>query len=272
MAGTGELCLGGGAMLNCSSNGALQKASLAANIWVFPGASDCGLSVGAAALCAAELGELERARLSQAYLGPEFTESECEQELRREKNIAWRRVGNIENEVAEYLAGGETVGWFQGRMEFGPRALGNRSILADPRDPEMHKRVNRIKGREYWRPLGPVVNAERSSEYFELSGPSPFMLFRVNVVPSMRSTIPAVVHVDGSARPQTVTKDQNPRLRKLLTAFDHLTSVPVLLNTSFNAAGEPIVCTPRDAIKAFLAMRLDCLAIGDFVVTRASDA
>jgi carbamoyltransferase len=153
-------------------------------------------------------------------------------------------------------------------MEFGPRALGNRSILADPRRPEMHERVNRLKGRELWRPLAPSVLAERASEFFDLRQASPFMLFRANVKLAKRSVIPAVVHVDGSARPQTVTREQNAFFFDLISAFDRRSGIPVLLNTSFNTAGEPMVCTPEDAIKTFLATGLDLLVLDDFLVRR----
>jgi carbamoyltransferase len=153
-------------------------------------------------------------------------------------------------------------------MEFGPRALGNRSILADPRRVEIRDRVNRIKGRELWRPLAPAVLAERAGEFFSLNQPSPFMLFRAQVLNAKRCLIPAVVHVDGSARPQTVTRDQNSFLYDLISAFNRRTDIPVLLNTSFNDAGEPIVCTPADAIRTFLKTGLDLLVLGEFIVRR----
>ncbi len=158
------------------------------------------------------------------------------------------------------------IGWFQGRMELGPRALGNRSILADPRTVEMRDRVNRVKTRESWRPLAPVILAEHASEYFDMEAPSPFMLFAVQVRLEKRSLVPAIVHVDGSARPQTVTQEQNTRLHQLLTAFKQRSGVPILMNTSFNDAGEPIVCTPQDAIRSALKMRLDVLVLGDWIV------
>jgi carbamoyltransferase len=151
-------------------------------------------------------------------------------------------------------------------MEFGPRALGNRSILADPRRLENRDRVNRIKGRELWRPLAPAVLAERASEFFDLRQPSPFMLFRAQVKPEKRSAVPAIVHVDGSARPQTVTREQNPAFYDLISAFSRRAGVPLLMNTSFNTAREPIVCTPQDAIASFLASGLDLLVLGEFLV------
>ncbi len=267
-----DLCLGGGVMLNCSSNGALLNSDPASSIWIFPAAGDAGLSVGVALICAAEAGELTRNQLPHAYWGPEFGQSECEAALRNVSGISFRRSNRIVKEAAQYLAAGEVVGWFQGRMELGPRALGNRSILSHPGSVEMRDRVNKIKGREIWRPLAPVVLAECASEFFTQSIPSPFMLFATQIRPEKRSLVPAIVHVDGSARPQTVTRAQNPLLYELILAFSEETGVPMLLNTSFNAQGEPLVCAPQDAIKTFLATKLDVLVLGDFVVRRNAHA
>jgi carbamoyltransferase len=263
-----NLCLAGGVALNCSSNGKLLASGMASSIWMFPAVGDSGLSAGAALLCAAEAGTLRAERLNQAYLGPDFSSRECEAELEREPSVIYDCSSNVVGTVSQALIDGAIVGWFQGRMEFGPRALGNRSILADPRAVAMRDRVNLIKGRESWRPLSPVVLAERVSEFFALNIPSPFMLFAVQVRQEKRSLIKAVVHVDGSARPQTVTRDQNTRLYDLIDTFYRHTGIPVLLNTSFNAAGEPIVCTPKDAIRTFLATGLDLLVLGDFIVRR----
>jgi carbamoyltransferase len=262
------LCLGGGVMLNCSSNGALRASGVAADVWNFPAAGDAGLTVGAALLCAAEAGELRRARLDTAYLGPEFDRSACEAAVRAERRVSYRDTRDLAEEVAQLLASGHVLGWFQGRMEFGPRALGHRSILADPRTAEMRDRVNRVKRREPWRPLAPVVRADRAAEFFELRGESPFMLFAAQVRPERRAQLAAIVHVDGSARPQTVTRAQDARLYDLLGAFERHAGVPVLLNTSFNDAGEPIVCTPDDALRTFLSTGLDVLVLGDFVVRK----
>jgi carbamoyltransferase len=155
-------------------------------------------------------------------------------------------------------------------MEIGPRALGGRSILADVRSVEMRDRVNRIKRREQWRPLAPVVLADRAAEFFVLADESPFMLFAASVRPEQRSRVPAIVHVDGTARPQTVRADQHEVLYQTIAAYAQLTGIPMLLNTSFNGAGEPIVCTPKDAISAFLNMGLDALVISNFIVTRTA--
>jgi carbamoyltransferase len=263
-----NVCLAGGVMLNCSSNGALLASGIADSIWVFPAAGDAGISVGAALQCAVENGELGRSRLESPYLGPDYSGAEIEVALRNEPRVAGRTVPDLELEVARQLAEGKVVGWFQGRMELGPRALGNRSILADPRTVGMRDRVNRIKRRELWRPLAPVVIAESASEYFSMNAPSPFMLFALQVRPEKRSLVPAIVHVDGSARPQTVTREQNSRLYELLRAFQKESGIPILLNTSFNDAGEPIVCKPQDAIRSYLAMDMDLLVLGEYLVNR----
>jgi carbamoyltransferase len=210
--------------------------------------------------------------MEHAYWGPEFSSAECEVAINNEPRVTVRQIKRPANEeVAEALVSGQIVGVCRGRMEFGPRALGNRSILADPRRLENRDRVNQIKGRELWRPLAPAVLAERASEFFDLRQPSPFMLFRAQVKSDKYSIVPAVVHVDGSARPQTVTRDQNAEFYDLLSAFARRSGgVPILMNTSFNTAREPIVCTPQDAIASFLASGLDLLLLGDFLVERVA--
>jgi len=263
-----NLCLGGGVALNCSCNGALLASGVPDSMWVFPASGDAGLSVGAALLCAAEAGELRREEMEMPYLGPQFTDQDCAAALQPRPGILYRRADRLDEEVARALAASEVVGWFHDRMELGPRALGNRSILAAPHTVAIRDRVNRIKGRELWRPLAPVVLAERAAEFFELRPPSPFMLFASQVRAEKRQLIPAVIHIDGSARPQTVAREQNPRLYDLLSAFDRLTGVPVLLNTSLNASGEPMVCSPDHAIRTFVATGLDLLVLGNFLVRR----
>ena len=252
--------------LNCAANGRLLAGGDFAPVWAFAASGDAGLGIGAALLAAAEAKELAPKRLDRADLGPEFDAKTVEAALSAERAITFERSSRVAEEVAERLAEGQIVGWFQGRMELGPRALGNRSILASPRTREIRDRVNRLKGREHWRPLAPSVLAERARDYFHLSGESPFMLFAANVRAEVRHEVPAIVHVDGSARPQTVRRDQNPALHSLIAAFERRTGVPLVLNTSFNAAGEPIVCTPTDAIRTFLATGLDALVCGDFIV------
>lgn len=271
-AGTRDLCLGGGVILNCSSNGSLLASGVASSISVFPASGDAGLPVGAALLCAGEFGERRQERVTDAYWGPAFGDAVCRAALDLEAGLEYRRVENLPEEVAASLAAGDVVGWYQGRMELGPRALCHRSILADPRTVEMRDRVNRLKGREPWRPLAPVVLAERASEYFALGAPSPFMLFASQVHPARRREVAAVVHVDGSARPQTVTRDQNAAIHGVISAFSRRTGVPLLMNTSFNSAGEPIVCTPSDAIRTFLRMGLDVLVLGPYVARRRGGA
>jgi carbamoyltransferase len=262
------LCLGGGVALNCAANGRLLAGGDFAPVWAFAASGDAGLGIGAALLAAIEAGELALERLDTADLGPEFDARAVEAALTAERSITFKRSTRVAEEVAERLAADQIVGWFQGRMELGPRALGNRSILASPRSTEIRDRVNSLKGREQWRPLAPSVLAERAGGYFQLAGESPFMLFATDVRAEVRHEVPAIVHVDGSARPQTVRRDQNPALHELIEAFHRRTGVPLVLNTSFNAAGEPIVCTPTDAVRTFLATGLDALVCGDFIVQR----
>jgi carbamoyltransferase len=263
-----KICVGGGVALNCSANGKLLAASIAEDMWLFPASGDAGLSVGAALLCARDSGELAHERLESPYHGPEFSDDEIESVLAATSDISYSRPENFESEVAKSIAGGCVTGWFQGRMELGPRALGNRSILADPRTIAMRDKVNRAKRREMWRPLAPSVLAERAADYFEIVPPNAFMLFATQATELTRDVAPAIVHVDGSARPQPVTAELNPKFYNLISLFAALTGVPILLNTSFNAAGEPIVCTPADAVRTFLSTDLDLLAIGSFIVTK----
>jgi Predicted carbamoyl transferase, NodU family len=261
-----KLCVGGGVALNCSANGRLLAESIADDVWLFPASGDAGLSVGAALLCARDAGELEPRRIESPYWGPQFSEDDIEAVLRTEPALTFEKPANLSAHVAEALAHGKVVGWFQGRMELGPRALGNRSILADPRTIAMRDKVNRVKRREMWRPLAPSVMAERAAEYFEIVPPNAFMLFATQAKGITRECAPAIVHVDGSARPQPVSRALNAPFYDLLAAFDAIAGVPILLNTSFNAAGEPIVCTPRDAVNTFKSTGLDMLAIGPYVV------
>ena len=265
---TRRVCVGGGVALNCSANGKLLDSAIAEDMWLFPASGDAGLSVGAALLCARDVGELAPRRVESPYHGPEFTEAEIESALQSESRITYTRPVNFPVEVAKSIAGGCVTGWFQGRMELGPRALGNRSILADPRAVAMRDKVNRVKRREMWRPLAPSVLSERAADYFVRVPPNAFMLFATQVTDLTREVAPAIVHVDGSARPQPVSRALNAPYYDLISAFNTLTGVPIVLNTSFNAAGEPIVCTPADALKTFFATELDLLAIGPFVVKK----
>jgi carbamoyltransferase len=206
--------------------------------------------------------------MRHASLGAEYSNAEIEKTLATYKLRA-KRVENPAATAACLLARGKIIGWFQGRMEFGPRALGNRSILADPRDPKMTERVNNaVKFREWWRPFAPSILAEAAYEFLESATNSPFMILTAQVRPEKRAVIPAVTHADGSARPQTVERDVNPLYWNLIREFEKLTGVPVVMNTSFNLRGEPIVASPTDAVRTFYTSGLDALVIGDFVVEK----
>ncbi len=261
-----RLCIGGGVALNCSANGRLLNGGVADEIWLFPASGDAGLSVGAALLCARDEGTLDAMRIDSPYWGPSFSDDEIERAL--SGSVKFERPADLSTSVASALSEGNVIGWFQGRMELGPRALGNRSILADPRTIEMRDKVNRVKRREQWRPLAPSVLAEQSAEWFERTPPNAFMLFAVQATSLAKERAPAIVHVDGSARPQPVTRALNAPYFDLISEFNRQTGVPLLLNTSFNAAGEPIVCSPADALRTFLATDLDMLAIGPFIVRK----
>ncbi len=299
---TGEknLCLAGGVALNCVGNGRVLREGPFERVWIQPAAGDAGGSVGAAlSVWYQYLGHernVERVcgrhadGMRGSYLGPEFSDDEIEEFLLT-TGASYRRVGR--EEVAGYaarlLAEEKVVGWFQGRMEFGPRALGARSILGDPRSPRTQSQMNlKIKFRESFRPFAPSVPRERVHEYFELDADSPYMLlvapvrerlrvpltedeeklFGIEKLNVVRSTIPAVTHVDYTARVQTVRREENPRYYDLLTAFDQLTGCPVVVNTSFNVRGEPIVCTPAEAYACFMRTEMDALVIGDFVLLK----
>lgn len=268
---TGEenLCMAGGVALNCVANSVIRDFSNFKNIWVQPAAGDAGTALGAALWVHAKEGEnKERCfTMNHCYWGPEYTDEEVESFLKWTK-VPYRKLENVAKETAEILAQDKIIGWFQGRMEFGPRALGARSILASPIHPDMQSRLNEIKDREDFRPVAPVVLEEDAPEWFENAGVSPFMLF-VNCVQSDKADkIPAVRHVDGTARIQTVNKEQHPLYYSLLKEFKNLTGVPVLVNTSFNTRGEPIVCTPRDAIECFWTSPFDALIINSFLLEK----
>ena len=267
--GEGDLCLAGGVALNCVMNARIRDEGPFDRIWVQPAAGDAGTALGAALSvdtqerCPGERGY----RMDHAYLGPCYGDTEIESFLTWSK-LPFRRLENVPEEAATLLAGGNILGWFQGRMEFGPRALGARSILASPIDPEMQARLNEIKDREDFRPVAPVVLGEKAAEWFVAAHESPFMLFVHGVQPDRADRIPAVRHVDGTARIQTISRSQNPRYYDLIAAFERQTGVPVLVNTSFNTRGEPIVCTPRDAVECFWTSPLDALVIGSYLLEK----
>jgi carbamoyltransferase len=264
-----NLCLAGGVAMNSKANGRVLASGLIDNIFIQPAATDDGTAVGAALAAHTRLGRaVPRYRLEEVFLGPEVSDSEIEQAIRAYRLPAIR-VPDAPAVAAELIAGGHIIGWFQGRMEFGPRALGGRSILADARDAEMRDRVNAcVKFRESWRPFAPSCLEERMHEYFRPASTSPFMILTFEVRPEKRSVIPAVTHADQSARVQTVAREVNPRYWRLISEFDRITGVPVVMNTSFNLRGEPIVCTPKDAIRTFYSSGLEFLVIGDFVIPK----
>jgi carbamoyltransferase len=290
LTGCGNLCLAGGVALNCVANGHILREKIFERLWIQPAAGDAGGALGAA--LAAWYSKAERAASANdsmhgALLGPEYSEKEIEVVLKGHQAV-FRHCSDDEllETTVSLLANEKVVGWFQGRMEFGPRALGNRSILGDARSPRMQSVMNlKVKFRESFRPFAPIVRRERVADYFELDEASPYMLLVAPVQASLRlplpagasgfdllkagrSNIPAVTHVDYSARVQTVTREVNPRLYDLLLRFEQTTGCGVLVNTSFNVRGEPIVCTPDDAYRCFMNTEMDYLIIGNFVIER----
>src|SRR5574341_1241587 len=266
-----NLCLAGGVTLNCVANGRILRESGFENLFIQPAAGDAGGAVGVAAYIYYSLLNHPRNFVwEHACWGPEFSDEEIRSYL-ESKGLPFRRIQTSELPAlaAELLAQGKVIGWFQGRMEFGPRALGNRSLLADPRDPNMKDLVNKkIKFREEFRPFAPAILEERVSDYFEIDCPSPYMLLVAQVREDKKNQIPAVTHVDGSARIQTVSQKQNPLFYVVLKEFEKLTGCPVLLNTSFNLKGEPIVCTPQDAYSTFIRSGLDYLIMGNYILDK----
>ncbi len=264
-----KLCFAGGIALNCSLNGKIVESKLFDEIFVPPASGDNGTAIGACYLSTKNVSnEISFKRLDNYYIGSEFS-SECIEDSLRRKNVKYQKPENPEKFIAEKLNEQKIIGWFQGGAEFGPRALGNRSILTSPFPKEMKDILNsRVKFREEFRPFAPAILSEMTDEYFEISQSSPHMLIAVTVKEDKISDIPAVVHVDNSARVQTVDKTNNPKFRKLLEEFFQLTGCPVLLNTSFNVKGQPIVNSPDDAIDCFLSTNIDVLAVGDFIVEK----
>jgi carbamoyltransferase len=273
--GMKNLCLAGGVAFNCVANGKIFRHTPFEKVWVQPAAGDAGLAVGAAFYLYHQI--LGRGRsfvMDNAYWGPEFHTAQILEAIRSsnlaEEGFRIRRMDEWEllTTVASYLADGDIIGWFQGRMEWGPRALGNRSILADPRRAEMKDILNRrIKHREPFRPFAPSILEEAVNDYFDAPDLSPFMQMAFPVRPEKRDAIPAPTHVDGTGRLQTVSRSANPRFWGLLEEFGRQTGVPVLLNTSFNDS-EPIVCQPEEAIQCFQRTQMDALVLGDFLIDR----
>jgi carbamoyltransferase len=264
-----NLCVAGGVALNSKANGKILASGIVEKIFVQPAASDDGAALGAALAPYLDRGgQLPNRAMRHAYLGPAFDDDEIETALKTYK-LRYTRVDDPAAAAAELLAKGKILGWFQGRMEFGPRALGARSILADPRDPEMTAKVNNaVKFREWWRPFAPSIKKEAASDFLEGATDSPFMILTAQVRAEKRSVIPAVTHVDGSARPQTVEREVNPLYWHLIDEFGKRTGVPLVMNTSFNLRGEAIVNTPTDAVRTFFSSGMDALAIGSFLVEK----
>ncbi len=293
--GSDKLCLAGGVALNCVANGRILREGPFKDIWIQPASGDAGGALGAAlAVWHTYLdqprGQSADDRMQGAYLGPRFGAPEIEAFL-DSVGAPYTRLADADlaPQVAQLLEAGQVVGWFQGRMEFGPRALGNRSILGDPRNPEMQARLNlKIKFRESFRPFAPAVSAARAREWFDLETPSPYMLLVTQLrdhhlvaassdeqqlhgldrLQARRSALPAITHVDGSARVQTVHATTNPRFLDLLNAFEERTGCPVLVNTSFNVRGEPIVCTPQDAYSCFMHTHMDYLVLENYLLDK----
>jgi carbamoyltransferase len=271
--GAKNLCLAGGVALNCVANGRIAREAGFENVWIQPAAGDDGIAIGCAYYGHLAIGKQPRSFvMTEAYLGVDYGEDDV-----RAATDKWlvrrvtrtRRSDDVCRATASKLSEGKVVGWFQGRSEFGPRALGNRSILADPRNAEMKEILNkRVKHRQAFRPFAPVVLAERANEIFEGDEASPFMLLAKRVRQEWRAKIPAIVHVDGTARVQTVRQEDNEILYRLLKEFDAITAVPVLLNTSFNVKGEPIVETPQDGLVCFLTTRIDVLVLHDRLIVK----
>lgn len=288
-----NLCLAGGVALNCVSNGKILRDGSFKNIWIQPAAGDAGGCVGAALAAYHQyLGHPRHVNksdgMSGGYLGPEYSQDEIEQRLTGAGAVFESRANDgVISTTVEALIAGKAIGWFQGKMEFGPRALGARSIIADPRHPEMQKNLNlRVKYRESFRPFAPAILREDLTQWFALDCDSPYMLlvadiheqcrkqmtaeeqklFGIDKLNIVRSDIPAVTHVDYSARVQTVHSETNPGFHTLLTAFKAATGCPILINTSFNVRGEPIVCTPEDAFRCFMGSEIELLIIGNCIV------
>jgi carbamoyltransferase len=264
-----NLCLAGGVALNSKANGKILASGIVENLFVQPAASDDGVALGAAlAPYLDHGGRLPNRAMRHAYFGPWFDDRAIETALKTYK-LRYSHVSDPAAAAAQLLSEGKILGWFQGRMEFGPRALGGRSILADPRDPDMTAKVNNaVKFREWWRPFAPSMKREAAGDFVESATDSPFMILTAQVRQEKQSVIPAVTHVDGSARPQTVEQSANPVYWRLIDEFGKRTGVPVVMNTSFNLRGEAIVNTPTDAIRTFFSSGMDGLVIGNFLVEK----
>jgi carbamoyltransferase len=266
--GVRNLCLAGGCALNIDMNGAILNSGLVKDIFVQPASHDAGCALGAALYVHSQLSSKRPEVMRHAYLGPEVEQKETQDYLDN-SGVSYRVLSDVPSEIANLISEGQIVGWVQGRAEFGPRALGSRSLLANPTIPDMCERVNRVKGREYWRPLAPSVTDEATAKFFSnTQATSPFMLLKFAVRDQCKAVIPAVVHVDGSARPQTVSRETNEVFWNLLSEFSKIQGVPVLINTSLNLKGEPIVNSIQDCLKTLYCSEIDCMCIDRYLITR----
>lgn len=266
-----NFALAGGVALNCNSNSRLLEQEYCDAVFIQPAANDGGAALGAALEAMHAVGDGDFVEFKNAYWGPEYNQSDIETLLKNAK-VSYRKSSDIAKDAAKYIADGHIVGWFQGKSEIGPRALGNRSILANPAIKGMNDKINNdVKHREVWRPFAPSVAEEAATEYFEgvdKAHESPYMLHTFYVKKKYADTFPAITHIDGSSRIQTVNQAQNPRYHALLTEVGKLTGHPMVLNTSFNDKGEPIVCSTFDALRCFYSTGIDVLALGDFLIEK----
>lgn len=270
-----NICIAGGVGLNSVANWKILKNTPFKNIFIQPAAGDDGAAIGAAFIVYnTMLGNKRQFVMRHAHYGPEYSNDEIRACL-QSVGAKYEELSQSEmiRRTAKLIADDQVIGWFQGRMEFGPRALGGRSILANPRNPEMKNIINtKIKFREWFRPFAPSVLRESVSEYFDMDGDSPFMLLVPDVLPEKRDLLPAVTHEDGTGRVQTVTKADNPIYYELIKEFGRITGIPVIVNTSFNVRGEPIVCTPQDAYNCFVRTGIDALVMGNFLITEKTSS
>jgi carbamoyltransferase len=272
--------MAGGVALNCTANGMIKRSRVFKNMFIQPASGDDGTALGAALYVQRRREpNLPLKKMGQPLWGPSFESEEIREALDQRRDceyVYFHSYDELVAEIAKRIDEGQIVAWFQGRMEFGPRALGSRSILADPRDPEMRDRINAlVKMREWFRPFAPAVTVEAASQFFEIKkgdeAAYSYMLLVTQVRDAYRDRLPAITHVDGSARVQTVSREENHRFWTLLNEFGRISGIPILLNTSFNVRGQPIVCTPAEAVDTFIFAKLDVLAIGNYLVTRKNN-
>lgn len=263
--GVNNFCLSGGVTLNCNANARLAQLPFVEKLYLQPAANDAGTAVGAAMVLHAGATGTRPVVREQVYLGPSFTDDEIEAYL-QEQGLSYQKLLDPALVAAELIHAGKIIGWCQGAAEFGPRALGNRSILASPCSATIRDKVNVVKQRENWRPLAPSVLAEQAGHWFSPTLPSPHMLLTLNVLPEKRNVVPGITHVDGTARVQTVEADANPLYHRLISCLFDLSGVPMVMNTSLNTKGQPIVRTPADCIECLYESGLDAIIVGDMIV------